>query len=332
MIIRVVHSILVATAVAGNILVCLVILKTKTFRTPVYYLVLNLAIADLMIVISFTPRHILEGLYHHPRGLEGTILCKTITSDTFTWVGAVASSITLVVIAYERFAAVTSPFLNRSNFTNKKVKIVVVFCWIVAVMFNIPLFWVRNLNPERGFCESHWPSDSFPLVYNAVWLALIGVLPSCLMAFFYGKIIVKMRETVVPRRHASIHVMKARQNITKMLMTITVVYGVCWIPNLILYVVWYVWDVDVTYTINQVFLVLILVNCCTNPVVYSVQNRQFRTRTANILLKCCRETEIHEFRLTISRGLKGNRRTPEIQLTKMMRRKSVMELSIQIQG
>lgn len=103
---KVTHSILVTMALLGNILVCLVILKSKAFRSPLYHLVANLAIADLVIVISFTPRHILEGLFHHPQGLVGTILCKTITSDTFTWVGAVASSITLVVIAYERFAAI----------------------------------------------------------------------------------------------------------------------------------------------------------------------------------------------------------------------------------
>lgn len=59
------HSTLVTIALLGNILVCLVILKSKAFRSPVYYLVANLAIADLVIVISFTPRHILKGLFHH---------------------------------------------------------------------------------------------------------------------------------------------------------------------------------------------------------------------------------------------------------------------------
>ena len=140
-----------------------------------------------MIVISFTSRHILEGLYHHPSGTVGAILCKTITSDTFTWVGAVASSITLVVIAYvERFAAVTAPLENRFSFSIKKSKIAVAFCWTVAMIFNIPLFYERNLNRERGFCESHWPSVPFALGYNVTWLALVGVLSLCLMVFFYG--------------------------------------------------------------------------------------------------------------------------------------------------
>ena len=69
-----------------------------------------------------------------------------------------------------------------------------------------------------------------------------------MMVFFYGKVIVKLRQEVVPRRHASMAVVKASKNVTKMLMTVTVLYGICWIPNLILYVVWYfVLDADVMY-------------------------------------------------------------------------------------
>jgi len=320
-IIKVVHSILVASTVIGNILVCLVILKTKTFRTPVYYLVMNLAIADLMIVISFTPRHILEGLYHHPSGTVGAILCKTVTSDTFTWVGAVASSITLVAIAYERFAAVKSPLAyygnRRSHFTNKKLKIVVAFCWIFAMIFNIPLFWVRKFNQERGFCESHWPRVAFALSYNVTWLVLIGVLPFCLMAFFYGKVIANLRKQAVPGGNM---LMASKKKITKMLMTITVIYGVCWIPNLILYVVWYfVLEADVMYTINKVFLVLILVNSCANPIVYAAQNKLFRSHMAYILCKCrnrCR----NEGDTSIFQTLGRNAETCNIQLARFAHR------------
>lgn len=116
---------------------------------------MNLAVADLMIVNFFTPRHFLEGLYHHPRGLIGGILCKTITSDTFTWVGGIASAISLVVLAYERFVAITAPLGRPATFKKRKLKIVVVFCWTASMILNVQLFCTRRLNNERGFCESH---------------------------------------------------------------------------------------------------------------------------------------------------------------------------------
>ena len=329
---KVTHSVLVTMALLGNILVCLVILKSKAFRSPLYHLVANLAIADLVIVISFTPRHILEGLFHHPQGVVGTILCKTITSDTFTWVGAVVSSITLVVIAYERFAAITSPFINRSNFTMKKMKIVITCCWIIAVIFNIPLFCVRKLNRQRGLCESEWPSVSFALGYNIAWLVIIGFLPFCLMAFFYGKVVANLRNEDIPRRHTSISVLKARNNVTKMLMIVTIVYGVCYIPNLILYVAWYVWDADLMYTINKVLLVLILINSCVNPIIYAAQNRQFRKEMADVLCKCCKDLRNHKMALTPFRDFNQRRETAcrNRCLSNVIRSNRVVELSFYI--
>lgn len=284
---KAIHSVLVAATLVGNVLVCLAILRNKVLQTPVNYLLMNLAIADMMIVVSFTPRHILEGLYHHPRGLVGEILCKAITSDTFTWVGGVASAISLVVMAYERFAAITAQFGRLATFNRRKLRIVVVFCWTAAIIFNVPLFCVRHLNSERGFCESHWPSVKFALGNNFAWLILIGIVPFSLMTFSYGKVVMHLRREVVPRQHLSVPMMKSRKKVTKMLMTVTAIYGICWIPNLILYVVWYfASEKDVMYTINKVFLVLILVNSCANPIVYAPQSRLFRKHMVNIFCLC----------------------------------------------
>ena len=282
---KLIHSMLVAATLVGNVLVCRAVLKNKILQTPVNYLLMNLAIADLMIVISFTPRHILEGLYHHPRGLVGEILCKTITSDTFTWVGVVASTISLVVMAYERFTAITSPFGRRSTFNYRKLKIAIGLCWIVAIIFNIPLFCVRRLNSDRGFCESHWPSVSLALGNSFAWLILIGIVPFCFMTFCYGKVIIHLRREGVPGQQSSLCVMKSRKKVTKMLMTVTAIYGICWIPNLVLYVAWYfVLEADVMYTINEIFLVLLLVNSCVNPFIYALQSTKFRRYMTDI--KC----------------------------------------------
>ncbi|XP_022805449.1 neuromedin-U receptor 2-like [Stylophora pistillata] len=284
---KVIHSLLVLTALLGNLLVCLTIVKNRILRTPVNYLLLNLAISDLMIVTSFTLRHILEGLYHHPRGLQGIILCKIITSDTFTWVGAVSLAMTMLVLAYERYAAITFPLGTTSKLSHKKLKILIGLGWFLSVIFNIPLFYVRGLNQQRGHCESHWGNVTFAISYNIAWLFFIGIAPFCFMAFFYGKVILHLRREAVPRQHGSLAVTKSRQKVTKMLLIITAIYGVCYIPNLILYVVWYfALEAEVMYTINEVLLVLILVNSCVNPFVYAAQSRIFRRNMKKIVCSC----------------------------------------------
>ncbi|CAH3135348.1 unnamed protein product, partial [Pocillopora meandrina] len=143
----------------------------RILRTPVNYLLMNLAISDLMIVISFTPRHILEGLYHYPRGLQGTLLCKTVTSDTFTWVGAVSSATTLVVLAYERYAAITFPLGTRSKLSCRKLKILVGLGWFFSVIFNIPLFdWNNTVLLYGNFLREGYTAFKTRNITEATWI------------------------------------------------------------------------------------------------------------------------------------------------------------------
>jgi hypothetical protein len=44
------------------------------------------------------------------------------------------------------------------------------------------------------------------------------------------------------------------------------------------------------YTVNKVFLLLMLVNSCANPVVYAFQSRLFRRDMVNILCLCKRRS------------------------------------------
>lgn len=72
-----------------------------------------------------------------------------------------------------------------------------------------------------------------------------------------------------------------------MMMTVTAIYGICWIPNLILDVVWYfALETDAIYTINKISLVLILENSCANPIVYALRSTLFRKHKVNILCLC----------------------------------------------
>ncbi|EDO25497.1 predicted protein [Nematostella vectensis] len=49
-------SFLVVTDLIGNTLVILVIVTNKTARTPMNFLLINLAVADMMVAIFIAPR------------------------------------------------------------------------------------------------------------------------------------------------------------------------------------------------------------------------------------------------------------------------------------
>ena len=100
-----------------------IIFKYNVFhRTPINYLLVNLAIADIMYAAFIAPEVILRIAITHPDGLAGTFLCKLVTAAIFAWIGAISSMVTLLVIAFERYFAVIYPYDNR-RLTTKKLKV-----------------------------------------------------------------------------------------------------------------------------------------------------------------------------------------------------------------
>ena len=100
------------------------VLITNIFnRTPMNYLLANLAISDIMFASFQAPNHILKRAFTHPKGTVGSTLCKVLTNGNVAWIGAAASAVTLVAIAVERYFAVACPIGTQRKLTKQKVKV-----------------------------------------------------------------------------------------------------------------------------------------------------------------------------------------------------------------
>ena len=87
------------------------------------FLLLNLAVADMMVALFITPRFIFIHFFKHPDGLAGKLFCKLLTGGNFAWYGGIVSVFTLVVIAFERYYAVMYPYGNKGKLTYNKLKV-----------------------------------------------------------------------------------------------------------------------------------------------------------------------------------------------------------------
>ena len=81
-------------------------------------------------------------------------------------------------------------------------------------------------------------------------------------------------------------VMKVRKRVTKMVLTVSVIYGLCWMPNLTIYALNYFSPShkygDVTYITS---IVLVTCNSTVNPFIYVFVNQKFRSKIKSLL--CC---------------------------------------------
>ena len=92
-------------------------------RTPINYLLVNLAIADALYATFATIRTFLKITFTHPGGTIGTVLCKLVTSGWLAGTAGDSSVITLVAIAAERYYAVNYPTGTVGKFTKGKLKV-----------------------------------------------------------------------------------------------------------------------------------------------------------------------------------------------------------------
>ena len=96
-------------SLAGNTVIGIIVYKTKAMRKPINFLIVNMAMSDLLFAIFLIPL-LVQLLYKDSwliGGLVGQILCKLVAFlvDAST----VVSIQSLVLIALNRFGAVVYP-------------------------------------------------------------------------------------------------------------------------------------------------------------------------------------------------------------------------------
>ena len=92
-------------------------------RNPIDYLLVNLAVADIIYTTFSLPGVVLGYTNSHPEGVTGKVFCKALTRGTIAWVGAFSSVLTLVAIATERYLSVIYPVGGKGKFTMRRLKV-----------------------------------------------------------------------------------------------------------------------------------------------------------------------------------------------------------------
>ena len=103
----------------------IIILHAFVFdRTPINYLLVNLAVADIMFAVFITPKIVSSLFFAVPDGLTGTVLCKFLIGGNIAWFAVDSSIVTITVIAIERYYAVVYPLNNTgTRLTKRKLKV-----------------------------------------------------------------------------------------------------------------------------------------------------------------------------------------------------------------
>ncbi|KAL9957197.1 hypothetical protein ACROYT_G038806 [Oculina patagonica] len=261
--------ILAIVDIVGNTLVCLIIKRNRDMRIPVNFLLVNLAIADIMYATFIAPKVFFKlSFAHHPGGMTGTVLCKLLTDGAIAWIGGACSIVTLVAIAIERYFAVMHPHGNKWKLTKGKLK---------------------DIEEEESgnFCQFIWVKDWMPKAYSIAWLVVV-VASVLLMAVLYSRVVYTLwfkRSDDNQQTHQQKGVMRVRKRVTLMVVAVTAIFGICWGTSEVVFVLTLAASISFGPVPTTIFNTMVLFNSAVNPFVYALFNQQFREKIKGML--CC---------------------------------------------
>ncbi|KAJ7372240.1 hypothetical protein OS493_019684 [Desmophyllum pertusum] len=181
------YSFIVFFGVVGNGIVITIVRKTPSMHTTTNYLLMNLAVADLLTLL-FCPGFYDFALHDfHLSTTLNEIFCKFLAGNAIVCISFDASVLTLCMIAVERYIGIVKPFNSNWNLTRKKTRLVIAIVWVMAAISSFPdSLWTEHNNEEpvsslRYPCTRPWTvkhQTSKVKTYIISHSLLLIVLPS----------------------------------------------------------------------------------------------------------------------------------------------------------
>ncbi|CAF0718678.1 unnamed protein product [Brachionus calyciflorus] len=203
------YSLIFLIGFFGNSLVIIVAYLNRTKQYNTHYCLVNLSIADLLLIIVCMPSAILD-LFSKEVWYLGRFFCKVIPWLEHTV--AHASILTIVSISIERSLAIAAPLKAKRFFTNERLWLVVVFIWVLSTVSSIPIMlattfrtaYHRHLNTNVTICIVG-TGEKWQLIYLYISLFLFYLLPCFSLFILYGNIvlIIKNRNTAKKASNSS---------------------------------------------------------------------------------------------------------------------------------
>uniref|UniRef100_A0A8C6T3H9 D(3) dopamine receptor n=1 Tax=Neogobius melanostomus TaxID=47308 RepID=A0A8C6T3H9_9GOBI len=179
------YSLLILAIVFGNVLVCLAVLRERSLQTTTNYLVVSLAVADLLVASLVMPwavyLEVVGGAW-----LFSRLYCNIfVTLDVMM---CTASILNLCAISIDRYTAVVMPVLyNTTHRSRTRVLVMITTVWVLAFAVSCPLLFGFNTTDNPLVCSISNPDF---VIYSSV---VSFYLPFIVTLLVYIRIYVFLR-------------------------------------------------------------------------------------------------------------------------------------------
>ena len=246
-----------------NIATIIIFIKSRDLRKRSTYLLINLAVADMLVGgFTATDHFIILGVHCN--------LCKDIVPEN--WLSylimnalgilfPVSSLLTITVISVERLHATFLPFRHRIMKT-RVYGLLTATIWVMSMLLSAGLSVIAHFEETKQNYFILWCS------FNSTCLLVI--------CFSYASIVIKVRCGAQPRHHGPA---SRERKLTMTLLIVTFVSLLLWLPFVLTNFLYHTADITSFFSgmgVLQALCVLYYGNSLVNTILYTIRMTEFR--------------------------------------------------------
>ncbi|XP_055323888.1 neuropeptide SIFamide receptor-like [Sitodiplosis mosellana] len=293
----------------GNSFVIAVVLRSPRMRTVTNYFIVNLAVADILVIVFCLPATLMSNIF--VPWILGNIMCKVV--PYIQGVSVAASVYSLCAVSIDRFLAIWWPL--KLQLSKKRARIMIGCIWIVALGSTIPWALFFQLVPlyqdsdiDIMLCREVWPpgldGSMYFLIANvfACYLVPMSLISLCYILIWYK---VSKRSIPGDSKDAQMDRMqqKSKIKVVKMLIAVVILFVLSWLPLYLIFARIKFGNPEMT-TSEEEFLQIVTPiaqwlgssNSCINPCLYAFFNKKYRRGFVAIIRSrsCCTRLRYYE--------------------------------------
>lgn len=271
--------------VMSNLMVMVAIFMNNRFHFPIYYLISNMAAADLFAGIAYVNLMLNTGPWTRTLTKEQWYIRGALIDISLT-----ASVANLLAVAVERHQTIITMQLH-SKMSKRRVVLLIVCIWAVSVIMGLVPSTVWNCECDLEDCSTVAPLYSRRFL---IFWAVLNLLTFFIMVAMYTRIFLYVR---YQSRYTAQHFSEEQQNqtVVNLMKTISMVLGafiICWTPGLLtLLLDGLLGRASHANTYEKFCLVIAECNSLVNPIIYSLRDEEMRKTFKWILCCLCRRVD-----------------------------------------
>ena len=294
--------------VVGDLLTIVLYAVNRRLRKRSFYLVINMAFADLMLETVSLPIYIYYVGNSFQLWKGAWSMSLSLIDTIVAIVSSQASFISAAFISGERFYAIYWPFKHRT-LSMRAYRIVISTVWALTLL-------IATLWSTLYFLIS-WKSAMY------VWMPYVLILTFIICGCNIG-IWRKFRHGGIASQQQNRDWQNKR--LTKTLLFVSILTLLSWLPLVIFNCLIYVYHVQMPWKFYYLVNVINYSNSFANPVVYALRIPEFREALA---LRCIRRPAAPNIKDIKSRNNKTVALTPATELRTLGREPSHLQLTFE---